>query len=334
MATDRYDRQTLLPEVGLEGQRRLADAKVAVVGIGALGCVSSELLARAGVGSLRLIDRDLVELNNLQRQVLFAEEDVDRPKAAAAESRLLAVNSEIDIAGVAKDLNFHNIDSVLDGVDLILDGLDNMETRYLVNDYAVREGLPFLYGGAIATQGMAMTIVPDDTACLRCLVPVMPRRGSLPTCDTAGVLASVTTAVASIQTTEALRLITGHGPTRGLLVYDGWDHSLERFTVPRREDCITCVQGDYEFLDAKVGQVITSLCGQETISLDPLESGGVSLDEVAARLERVGDVRRGNGVIVFTVGDHQLTLFPDGRALIRGTEDEAIARSLYSKYIG
>ncbi len=334
MASDRYDRQVLLPQIGPKGQRALSEATVAVVGVGALGCLSSELLARAGVGSLHLVDRDVVERHNLQRQVLFTEDDVDRPKAAAAEERLRAVNADIEIRGVAKDLNFHSIAEVLEGVDLLLDGTDNMETRYLLNDFAVREGLPFLYGGAIATEGMAMTIVPGDTPCFRCLIPVMPRPGSLPTCDTAGVLGSVSTAIASFQTTEAVRLLVGEPPTRGLLVYDGWAHSLERFAVPRRDDCVTCVREEYEYLNAVVRQVVTALCGENTISLDPLAERGVSLDDLAARLEKVGNVRRGNGVLRFRTGDHEMTLFPDGRALIRGTEDEAVARSLYAKYVG
>jgi len=332
--SDRYIRQTILPEIGAEGQARLSKATVAVVGLGALGTVSAGLLARAGVGCLRLVDRDVVERNNLQRQVLFDERDVDLPKAEAAAAKLLAANSEIRIEPVSKDLNASNAESILAGVDLIVDGTDNMEARFLVNEVAVQRGLPWVYGGAIATHGMALAIVPKTTACFRCFLPRMPPPGSLPTCDTAGILNTVSSAIGSIQATEAMKLLLGRPPSGELLVFDGWANDLQRLRIVRRPDCPTCVKGEREFLGAKRGQVIAAVCGSRTISLDPVHRGTVDMAGIEARLRKLGPVRSLGSVLVFTAGEETITLFSDGRALIRGTEDPERARTLYAKYIG
>lgn len=331
---DRYIRQTILPEIGAGGQERLSKAAVAVVGLGALGTVSANLLARAGVGHLRLIDRDVVELNNLQRQVLFDERDVDLPKAEAAAAKLLATNSEIRIEPVSRDLNASNAESILAGVHLVVDGTDNMEARFLLNEVAVLHGIPWVYGGAIATHGMALAIVPRVTACFRCFLPRMPPPGSLPTCDTAGILNTVSSAIGSIQATEALKLLLGRPPSGELLVFDGWANDLQRLRIARRQDCPTCVRGEREFLGAKRAQVIAALCGSKTISLDPVHHGTVDMAGIEARLRKLGPVRSLGSVLVFTAGEETITLFSDGRALIRGTEDPERARALYAKYIG
>src|SRR3990170_2839053 len=331
---ERYVRQTILPEIGSDGQAKLASSTVAIVGLGALGTVSAGLLARAGVGHLRLIDRDVIEVNNLQRQVLFDERDVDLPKAEAAAAKLLAANSEIRIEPVSKDLNASNAESILAGVDLIVDGTDNMEARFLVNEVAVQRGLPWVYGGAIATHGMALAIVPKTTACFRCFLPRMPPPGSLPTCDTAGILNTVSSAIGAIQATEALKLLLGRPPSGELLVFDGWANDLQRLRIVRRPDCPTCVKGEREFLGAKRGQVIAALCGSKTISLDPVHRGTVDMAGIEARLRKLGPVRSLGSVLVFTAGEETITLFSDGRALIRGTEDPERARTLYAKYIG
>jgi len=331
---ERYVRQTILPEIGSDGQAKLASSTVAIVGLGALGTVSAGLLARAGVGHLRLIDRDVIEVNNLQRQVLFDEDDVDLPKSEVAARKLRLVNSSIDIAGIAKDLNGSDAEAVLDGIDLVVDGTDNMEARFLMNEVAIKHGIPWIYGGAIATHGMVLAIVPRSTACFRCFLPQLPPPGSLPTCDTAGILNSVSSATASIQSTEALKLLLGRPPSGELLVFDGWTNDLERLRIVRRKDCPACVQGVTEFLGARRGQVITTLCGSKTISIDPGHEGAIDVAEIAGRLRKLGPVKSLGSVLAFRVGEATFTLFPDGRALIRGTDDPERARSLYAKYIG
>jgi len=331
---DRYLRQTILPEIGAEGQRKLSAATVAVIGLGALGTVSAGLLARAGVGHLRLVDRDVVELTNLQRQVLFAESDVDLPKAEVAARKLQAVNSSVEIEGIAKDVHAANIESLLDGADVVVDGADNMELRFLLNEVAVKRGLPWVYGGAIATNGMAMAILPGTTACFRCFLPQMPAPGSLPTCDTAGILNTVSSVVGSLQAAEAMKLLLGRAPSGELLVFDGWTNELQKLRVARRTDCPACVKGVREHLGAKRGQVIAALCGSDTISIDPVHKGEIDVAGVESRLKRLGTVKSLGNILVFEADGARFTLFSDGRALIRGTDDPERARSLYAKYVG
>ncbi len=330
----RYVRQTILPEIGPAGQERLGHATVAVIGLGALGTVSAGLLARAGVGRLRLIDRDVVEVNNLQRQVLFDEGDVDLPKADVAARKLRAANSSVTIDGIAKDVHAANIESLLDGVDLVVDGTDNMELRFLLNELALKRGFPWVYGGAIATQGMAMGIVPRTTACFRCFLPQVPAPGSLATCDTAGILNTVSSVVGSLQATEAIRLLVGEPPRGELLVFDGWAGELQKIRVARRKDCPACVRGETEFLGARRAQVIAAMCGSDTISIDPAHKGDIDLAGVESRLKRLGAVKSLGNILVFEADGARFTLFSDGRALIRGTDDPERARSLYAKYVG
>ncbi len=331
---DRYRRQTVLPEIGPKGQRLLARSRADVVGLGALGSISADLLARAGVGHLRLVDRDVVELANLQRQSLYAEADVDRPKADAAADRLRRVNSDIEIEAVAKDVHASTVRDILLDADLIVDGTDNLETRFLLNEAAIDAGIPFVYGGAIATYGMVLAIRSPDTACFRCFNPAMPPPGSLPTCETAGIFNAVSAQIGAIQAGEALRLLMGHAPSGDLLVLDGWRPGIERIHVARRADCSACVRGEREFLGAKRAQVLASLCGSDTISLDPVHRGAIDMDGLADRLGRLGPTRRSGDVLVAEVEGHRLTVFPDGRALIRGVKDESEARSVYAKYVG
>jgi len=333
-APDRYVRQTILPEIGREGQDRLSAATVAVVGLGALGGVSANLLARAGVGRLRLVDRDIVEPSNLQRQVLFDERDIDAPKAEAAAAKLRAANSAIRVDAVARDLNGPNAEAILEGVDLVLDGTDNLEARFLINEVSIARGFPWVYGGAVATHGMALAVVPRVTACFRCLLLQTPAPGSLPTCETAGILNTVSSVVGSLQAAEALKLLLGRPPSGELLVFDGWAADLERIRIARREDCPACVRGERELLGARRGQVIAALCGSRTISIDPVHGGEVDLAGIEARLKRLGPVRSLGSVLVFEAGGATFTVFSDGRALIRGTDDPERARSLYAKYIG
>ena len=331
---DRYRRQAVLPEIGPRGQTALERSRVTVVGLGALGCVAADLLARAGVGRLRLVDRDVVEMVNLQRQTLYAEADVDRPKAEAAAERLRSVNGSIAIEAVAKDAHAANVEKLLREADLVLDGTDNLETRYLLNEATLDARIPFVYGGAVGTFGMVFAIRSPETACFRCLNPKMPAPGSLPTCETAGILNAVSAQVGAVQAGEALRLLVGEPPSGDLLVIDGWRPEIQRVRVLRRDDCPSCVQGKRDFLGAKRSQVLASLCGSDTVSLDPLHHGNVDLDAIGRRLKKLGTVRRAGNVLVADVEGHHLTLFPDGRALIRGVKDESRARAVYAKYVG
>jgi len=331
---DRYRRQTVLAEIGAEGQRALSRARAAVVGLGALGSISSDLLARAGVGHLRLVDRDVVELTNLQRQSLYSESDVDRPKAEAAAERLRSVNSGIDIEAVSKDAHSATARDILHGADIVLDGTDNLETRFLLNEAAIDLGIPFVYAGAIATYGMVFAIRSPDTACFRCFNPNAPPPGSLPTCETAGIFNAVSAQIGAIQAGEALRLLLGEAPSGDLLIIDGWRPEIQKIHVARRSDCPACALGEREYLGAKRAQVLVSLCGSDTISLDPVHRGAIDLEALARRLETLGSARRAGGVLVVDVEGRRLTIFPDGRALIRGVNSEAEARTVYAKYVG
>ncbi len=331
---DRYRRQAVLPEIGPRGQAALATARVVVVGLGALGCVSSDLLARAGVGHLRLVDRDVVELANLQRQTLYSEADLDRPKADAAAERLRSVNASVGVEARAKDVHAANVADVLRGATLVVDGTDNLETRYLLNEAALDARIPFVYGGAVGTSGMVFATRPPETACFRCLSPTMPAPGTLPTCETAGILNAASALVGAIQAGEALRLLLGEAPSGDLLVLDGWHPEIQRIRVARKEGCPACGTGEREFLRAKRSQVLASLCGSDTVSLDPLHHGDVDLEAIGRRLTKLGSVRRSGSVLVADVEGHHLTLFPDGRALIRGVADASAARAVYAKYVG
>jgi adenylyltransferase/sulfurtransferase len=334
MKSDRYTRQTILSEIGDEGQGKLSRSTVAVVGLGALGSVSSSLLARAGVGKLVLIDRDIIELNNLQRQIIYSEEDVGESKAAVAAEELGRVNSEIEIESLANDLNHQNITRFLSGVNVIVDGTDNMETRFLLNDYAIKNDVPFIYGGAIATYGMTLTVQPKDGPCFRCLFPQMPVPGTLPTCDTFGVLNTIPAIIASIQVTEAIKLLVGAESRKTLLVFDPWFNDQREIEVAPRVDCTCCGKGEYDFLDAKTRDVVVALCGRDTCSVTPPKGSEVPLVELEKRLSKVGQTKAGRATLSLAVDGYEIVLFKDGRALIRGTDDEAKAKSLYSQYIG
>ncbi len=339
----RYDRQTRLPGIGPAGQARLADATVLLVGCGALGTVIADQLARAGVGTLRIVDRDLVEWSNLQRQVLFCEEDAreGRPKAEAAADRLGRVNSAIRIEAEVVDFNHRNAERLAAGVDLLLDGTDNFETRYLLNDVAVRHGIPMIYGGAVGTRGMAMPILPDDGPCLRCLFDAPPPAGSTPTCDTAGILGPVASIVASVQAGEAIKLLVGATDrvSRSLLEFDLWEGERRRIGLAdaRRPDCPCCARGEFEYLSGALTQAAVSLCGRDAVQVLPPADAPFDLEAVASKLASVGAFS-GSGALVRgrLTGEPgiSLTVFADGRTIVHGTDDPERARSLCARYIG
>jgi len=336
MIDNRYAKQILFNKIGLEGQEMISRSTVVVIGIGALGTVISSQLCRAGVGHLILVDRDFVELSNLQRQILFNENDarLRLPKVVAAANKLREVNSEIIIEPVIADVTSRNIEQLILDADLILDGNDNMEIRFLINDAAHKMHKPWIYGAALGSEGMSMTVIPGETPCLRCLMPEAPQPGTMPSCDTEGVLSSITGIVASIQTAEALKIITGNEPRRSLLHIDVWDGKFKELTVHRRPGCVTCEKGEYEFLRETHTSWTTVLCGRNAVQIVPPHEDNIPLNELQKRLERIGRTDFNGFVLTFETEGYDFTLFPTGRAIIRGTTDEAEARTLYSRFIG
>lgn len=336
----RYARQIIFPAWGEAGQRRLLDATVVVIGCGATGTVIANHLARAGAGRLRIVDRDFIELNNLQRQVLFDEQDIadGLPKAEAARRKLARINAQIAVEGIVADVTPDNVLDLLAGADLVMDGADNFETRFLVNDACVKLSIPWIYTGVIASYGMTMTIRPGATACIRCLLGELPAPGIAPTCDTAGVLGPAVAVVASIATGEALKLLAGFGElnTNTLLNFDLLDNSLERFEVLRRPDCPTCGQRDFEFLHAATGTRTVTLCGRDAVQISVAGRPAVDLAALASRLRQSGvaQVAANPFLLRATLDNLEITVFPDARAIIKGTEDESAARTLYAKYVG
>jgi molybdopterin-synthase adenylyltransferase len=335
---DRYARQRVLPVIAVPGQERLLAASVLVVGCGATGTVIANHLARAGVGRLRIVDRDFVEWNNLQRQLLFDESDVraELPKATAAEKRLRAVNSEIAIEGLVSDVNAGNVEELIRDVDLVMDGTDNFETRYVVNDACVKHGKPWVYTGAVATYGMMLLVRPGLTPCLRCLFPEPAPAGSAATCDTAGVLGPAVSVIASYSATEAIKLLTGaeDALADALINVDVWDLSWHRFKIQRRDDCPCCGERKFPYLEVAASSHATSLCGRNAFQITLTRRAKLDLKALAERLRPLGEVTLNPFLLKFEVDGHLLTVFPDARAIIQGTDDEAVARSLYSRYVG
>lgn len=362
-AIDRYHRQWILPGIGADGQRRLNSSHALLVGCGALGCTMADLLTRGGVGTLSIIDRDVVELTNLQRQSLFSERDAREamPKAEAAGARLRGVNSSIKIRPMVADFTAANaeevlLDGALPAVGVILDGTDNFATRYLLNDLAVKHAIPFLYGGAVGTRGMTMSILPardgiPATPCLRCLFPDCPQPGAAATCDTAGILGPVSTTVAAHQAAEAIKVLIGRPDLcdRSLTEFDSWTNSHRRLDVAGSKDpaCPCCVQRRFEFLDGRAVQEVSVICtrtGGGAVQVTPERGAGAVIDLERLRLTLTphGEfsanrlVLRGVLAGENTDGEHpiELTVFSDGRAIIRGTTEPAVARSIYARYIG
>lgn len=357
----RYDRQMLLPGFGEDGQRRLLGSTVLVLGCGALGSVATDMLARAGVGHLVIVDRDFIELTNLQRQVLFDERDVAEaiPKAEAAKRKIGSINSQIKVTAIVDDVNHTNIERYANGVDVLVDGLDNLETRYLANDLAVKSGRPYVYGAAVGMTGMAFPILPHTmgeaawethdggslaTACFRCLFEEAPPPGTSPTCETIGVISSAVAIVANFQVAETLKILTGNFDrvSRTLLNLDLWANEMQQLKVANAydtADCPCCKNRQFEYLDGKAGSTAATLCGRDAVQLrHRQQADGVDLNAVATRMRGHGEVRANEFMLRTQVTDrnekYEITLFPDGRAIVKGTDDPGIARSIYAKYVG
>ena len=331
---DRYSRQILFPGIGSAGQRRLLDARVAVVGCGALGSFQAGALARAGVGRLSIVDRDYVELSNLQRQWLFEEADAEQglPKAVAAARALGRINSGIQVDAAVADLTCDNIQELLAESDLILDGTDNFETRYLINDYAVSRDLPWIYGAAVASYGLCMAVIPGKTACLRCVYPDPPS-GAQATCETAGVLGPLTSLIASLQVSEAIRILCTGESTGKLSRVDVWTGEIRQSQQPSADpNCPACGRREFVYLNAE-HRTPVSLCGRNAVQIHDL-ARPVDLKDLEARLKPIGAVRSNEFALRFETPPYELTVFPDGRVIVKGTTDVGLARSVYAKYIG
>jgi adenylyltransferase/sulfurtransferase len=330
----RYSRQTILEEIGKKGQELLGNSHVAVVGCGALGSVICDHLARAGVGKIDIIDRDVVELENLQRQILFDENDIGAPKAISAKEKLGKINTSIDIQGIVRDLNPTNIEKIIKDVDIVLDGTDNMETRYLINDTCVKNNIPWIYGGAVSTYGMSMNIIPNVTACLACAFPHLPKSGTLPTCDTVGVLNTIPSIIASIQTTEALKILLKKDFNTNLVIYDVWRNDFQSIKIKQSSECECCKKHNFEYLSAQKVEAVAVLCGRDSVQISPPSENEISLQNLAERLKNVGEVKVGTAHLSFKTEELIISIFRDGRAIIKGTDDKTLAKSIYAKYIG
>jgi adenylyltransferase/sulfurtransferase len=331
---ERYSRQIRFHGLGENGQERLLSSTVAVVGCGALGSFHAGAMARAGVGRLILIDRDYLESSNLQRQWLYTEEDVRQglPKAAAAAAHIQSINSACNVDAHVADLTSSNVEDLLEGADVILDGCDNFETRYLINDFAVSRSVPWIYGGAVGSYGIVMPVVPGETACLTCVYP-QPPGGSQPTCETSGVLNPVTTVVASLQCAEATKVLTGVPPARRITTIDVWSGVIRQIGQPPRDPaCRSCAQRDFSYLQ-HAKRVPISLCGRNAVQIHE-RMRPLDLAKLRLQLEPLGAVRANEFALRFFPSPYEMTVFPDGRVIIKGTTDIGIARSLYARYVG
>lgn len=340
MESSRYKRQLILPQIGPEGQKRLLKANVAIVGIGALGSVSANLLARAGVGRIRLIDRDFLEMNNLQRQVLFDEDDLcqNLPKAVAAQRKLQKINSEIKIEGEPSDLNPETIEELLEEIDLVIDGTDNFETRFLVNDFCLKKKLPWIYGGVVGTEGLTYVVLPGQGPCLRCLFEEAPQPGEFQTCDTAGILAPAAHLIASLQAAEALKILTSGSEStdRHLWKIDIWKKEFRPIEVSNfvNQPCSGCERGEFPYLNLdRISRTVT-LCGRNAVQIFKSERQEIDFHRLAGRLSLVGEVAYNDYLLKASIPPFEITVFANGRAIIQGTDDAAQAKSIYSKYVG
>lgn len=336
---ERYSRQILFREIGREGQEKLLNSRVLLVGCGALGASHAEMLARAGVGKLRIVDRDFVEFTNLQRQTLFKESDAEErlPKAIAAKHRIAEINSGIEVVAIVADVNNSNVESLIAGCDLVLDGSDNFQVRYLLNDACVKNRVTWIYGAAVSSYGTTMTVIPGRTPCLRCIFDEIPDAGSAPTCDTAGVIMPIIATVSATQVAEALKILTGnqtdlHG---SLMQFDIWANDRQRIKLREpNPDCKCCGLRNFEYLDAETQEFSAVLCGRNAVQIAPPSKMKIDLVSLAARIESVMEVKQNEYLIRFNVEGNEVTVFSDGRAIIKGVNDVSAARTIYSRFIG
>jgi molybdopterin/thiamine biosynthesis adenylyltransferase len=336
---ERYSRQMILPGWGEEGQERLAAKAATIIGCGALGSHIASHLVRAGVGRLVLADRDFVEWHNLPRQALYSEADAAEtvPKAVAAARRLRQLNSLVEIEEHVVDVNADTVEDIIAGADVVLDGADNFEVRYLVNEACVKQGIPWVYGGVLGTYGLTAAILPGETPCLRCLLGPMPPPGSVPTCETAGVLGPAVAIIAALEATEGLKILLERREDllRSLVMVDVWNGDFERAQTQKgKVRCPVCDDGQYHLLEAEQGSMAVVLCGRSAVQISHRPPQPVDLPSLAERLVSVGTVALNEYLLRLDVEDGQLTVFPDGRAIVKGTDDPVQARALYARYVG
>ena len=337
--SDRYSRQILFAGIGAEGQQRLRESRAVIVGCGALGSAHAESLARAGVGKLRIVDRDFVEFSNLQRQTMFTESDAAErlPKAIACANHIEQINRDIEVEPEVADVNHSNVERLIANADVVLDGTDNFATRYLINDACVKHETSWVYGAAVGSYGVTMTIRPHETPCLRCIFPEAPPAASAPTCDTAGVIMPIISVVAAVQVSEALKLLTGKLESlhRSLMQFDVWQNDWRRILLGAPSDnCPTCALHEYKMLEVESREFTAVMCGRHAVQVSPATTGQVDFAALSRKLESAGEVKSNDYLLRFRTGEYELTVFRDARSIIRGTDDIAVARSLYSKYIG
>ena len=334
MPADRYSRQVILPQLGIEGQRRLSAGKVLLVGCGGTGAAIAQYLVRAGIGRLTILDRDVVEASNLHRQLMFEDRDIGSPKAYIAAERLKAINPDVETTGLAEDFSAANAETLVGGADIVLDGTDNMETRFVINDACVRLGRPWIYVGAVATYGMMAFFDPSSGPCVRCFLPNIPQAGSVPTCQTAGVLNTMPGIMGGLAATEAIKFLSGERPSGKLTVFDAWTGQYNQFSIAKRPDCPCCVKKQFQFLQVPARTRVAALCGSDSVQITPPGDASLDLVRLASALKRLGKVDQRELWLLFDDGKHRLTIFRNGRVLVSGTSDEKTARALYSKYIG
>ncbi|OYW18906.1 MAG: thiamine biosynthesis protein ThiF [Planctomycetales bacterium 12-60-4] len=340
---ERYSRQARFAGLGPQGQAKLMRGRAVLCGCGALGTVLAETLVRAGIGSLRIVDRDFVEISNLQRQVLFDEVDVaaQLPKAIAAAQKLSRINSSVRVEPIVADINHHNIRELFADVDVILDGTDNFETRFLMNDAALELGTPWTYGGCVGSHGQTFTIFPGQSACLRCVIESPPEPGSSETCDTAGVLGPAIQVVASLQAIAAMKLLSGQADqiAQRMTIIDVWDgtfRTVNLANVRERANCPACIQGERKWLQGDASSLTTVLCGRNAVQVTPASPAQLDLPAFARRWADLGRVMSNPFLVRLnaSAGDLEVTLFRDGRAIVKGTDDPTAARTAYAKYVG
>ena len=337
---ERYSRQILFAGIGAEGQERLLAATAVIIGCGALGTVQAESLVRAGVGRVRIIDRDFVEESNLQRQTLFDEADAraGMPKAVAAERKLRRINAGVHVEGLIEDVNPTNIEELIAGAQVIMDATDNFETRFLINEAAVKNDIPWVYGACVGSYGLTMAVVPGQTPCLRCVFAGAPPIGASPTCDTAGVIGPIVQVIAALQVGEALKLLTGRHDRlhRRLINLDLWDWRVTAVNVgqARAAACPTCVERRWEYLVGREGSAGVVLCGRNSVQINRPAGRPADLEQMAARLQTLGDVVYNEFLLKFKTDAYEIAVFADGRGIVKGTRDVGVARSVFAKYIG
>jgi adenylyltransferase/sulfurtransferase len=336
---DRYYKQTLLPQIGADGQEKLAESTVVIAGCGALGTSLANTMVRSGVGNVVIIDRDYIDYDNLPRQMLFDEEDIRKglPKSVAAAEKLRLVNSSVNITPVVADLTSSNIEELFKGADLILDGTDNFETRFLINEASDKMNIPWVYAGVVSTYGMIYATIPGETPCLNCFIHTLPAPGSFPTCATTGVLNTAVSMVTSIQATEGLKILTGRKSaiSEKLKYVDVWHGISKEFIIKKGDtSCRICDEHKYELLKAEKGIKAVSLCGHNSVQVTPSSVINISFEDLAVKLRDSGEVRYNNYMMKFNLPQYEFTIFPDGRTIIKGAVEETEGKSLYAKYIG